>query len=83
MSPVQKSMWWIEYVLRHKGVQHLHSGAADLSLIQYYLLDVIAFALFLLMGVVGAVYVVVRRLLRQLISKERRLEKFERKKKTK
>lgn len=44
---LKKSIWWIEYVLRHKGAKHLRSSAADMSLIEYYLLDVIALVLFI------------------------------------
>ncbi|XP_049808733.1 UDP-glucosyltransferase 2-like [Schistocerca nitens] len=40
-----QAIWWIEYVLRHKGAPHLRSGAMDLSWYQLLLLDVIAFVL--------------------------------------
>ncbi|XP_049958259.1 UDP-glycosyltransferase UGT5-like [Schistocerca serialis cubense] len=40
-----KAIWWIEYVLRHKGAPHLRSGAMDLSWYQLLLLDVVAFVL--------------------------------------
>uniref|UniRef100_A0A8D8V7F4 UDP-glucuronosyltransferase 2B30 n=1 Tax=Cacopsylla melanoneura TaxID=428564 RepID=A0A8D8V7F4_9HEMI len=62
MGPKEKSMWWIEYVLRHKGVAHLHSGAADLSLIQYYLLDVIVFLVSILISMVALIYLISRRI---------------------
>ncbi|XP_026734656.1 UDP-glucuronosyltransferase 1-7C-like [Trichoplusia ni] len=42
MKPLDMGVYWIEYVLRHKGAQHLRSPALDLSLPQYLLLDVIA-----------------------------------------
>ncbi|XP_046994613.1 UDP-glycosyltransferase UGT5-like isoform X1 [Schistocerca americana] len=37
------AVWWIEYVIRHKGAPHLRSAALDLSWWQLLLLDVIAF----------------------------------------
>ncbi|KAF5291331.1 hypothetical protein FQA39_LY03482 [Lamprigera yunnana] len=40
---LEKAMWWIEYVLRHKGAKHLRSPAVDLPLYQYFLLDIIVF----------------------------------------
>ncbi|KAL1461102.1 hypothetical protein WDU94_013033 [Cyamophila willieti] len=67
MSPMQKSMWWIEYVLRHEGVAHLHSGAADLSLVQYYLLDVIVFCMAILISAGIILYLTIRRILRGLL----------------
>ncbi|XP_038206836.1 UDP-glucosyltransferase 2-like [Zerene cesonia] len=41
MPPLETSVYWIEYVLRHKGASHLRSPALDLSLTQYLLLDVL------------------------------------------
>ncbi|KAI5707218.1 hypothetical protein M8J75_015765 [Diaphorina citri] len=66
MSPIEKSIWWIEYVLRHKGVAHLHSAAADLSYVQYYLLDVIAFIITILLVLLLALYLAAVRVLRKL-----------------
>ncbi|XP_026682414.1 UDP-glucuronosyltransferase 1-5-like [Diaphorina citri] len=66
MSPIEKSIWWIEYVLRHKGVAHLHSAAADLSYVQYYLLDVIAFIITILLVLLLALYLATVRVLRKL-----------------
>uniref|UniRef100_A0A8D8Q714 UDP-glucuronosyltransferase 2B11 n=1 Tax=Cacopsylla melanoneura TaxID=428564 RepID=A0A8D8Q714_9HEMI len=67
MSPKEKSVWWIEYVLRHKGVAHLHSGAADLSIVQYYLLDVIAFLAVVLISAVALVYLALRKIVQSMI----------------
>lgn len=47
MTGLQKAVWWIEYVIRHKGARHLRSPALDLPFYQYYLLDVIAIIFFL------------------------------------
>ncbi|CAG9860312.1 unnamed protein product [Phyllotreta striolata] len=40
---VDKAVWWIEYVLKHKGARHLRSPAADMSFFEYLMLDVISF----------------------------------------
>ncbi|XP_050667870.1 UDP-glycosyltransferase UGT5-like [Leptidea sinapis] len=45
MPPLETSVYWIEYVLRHKGATHLRSPALELSFIQYLLLDVVALSL--------------------------------------
>ncbi|XP_075214912.1 UDP-glucosyltransferase 2-like [Lycorma delicatula] len=45
MSALENAIFWVEYVLRHKGAYHMHSTAADLPLHQLLLLDVIAFLL--------------------------------------
>lgn len=43
MSALNTAVYWVEYVIRHRGAHHLRSAAVDLQWYQYYLLDVIAF----------------------------------------
>ncbi|XP_044749803.1 UDP-glycosyltransferase UGT5-like [Coccinella septempunctata] len=43
MEGLDKAIWWIEYVIRHKGARHLRSPSLDIPWYQYFLLDVIAF----------------------------------------
>ncbi|CAH0545933.1 unnamed protein product [Brassicogethes aeneus] len=45
MSGLETAVWWIEYVLRHKGTEHIKSGFIDMPFYQYYLLDVMGFIL--------------------------------------
>ncbi|XP_049957789.1 UDP-glycosyltransferase UGT5-like [Schistocerca serialis cubense] len=40
---LDNAVWWIEYVIRHKGAPHMRSAALDLSWWQLLLLDVIGF----------------------------------------
>lgn len=42
VEPLDLSVYWTEYVMRHKGAKHLKSAGADLNWIQYSCLDVIA-----------------------------------------
>jgi len=42
MSQEKSVVYWTEYVIRHKGAQHLKSHALNLTWYQYFLLDVIA-----------------------------------------
>ncbi|XP_050431334.1 UDP-glycosyltransferase UGT4-like [Adelges cooleyi] len=42
MSPLDKAVYWVEYVLRHNGAHHLRSNSAKLNSIEYFLVDVIA-----------------------------------------
>ncbi|CAH1402291.1 unnamed protein product [Nezara viridula] len=59
LSVMDNAVYWVEYVLRHRGAPHLRSAAVELSWYQYLLLDVIV--------VWGAVFVVVVLLLRKSI----------------
>ncbi|XP_066297919.1 UDP-glucuronosyltransferase 2B7-like [Branchiostoma lanceolatum] len=40
-QPMERAVWWIEYVIRHGGLSHLRSKGGDMPLYQYLLLDVI------------------------------------------
>ncbi|CAG9856811.1 unnamed protein product [Phyllotreta striolata] len=42
MSAVDKAVWWIEYVIRHKGAKHLRIPSIDMPAYQFYCLDIIA-----------------------------------------
>lgn len=43
MKPMEIAIWWIEYVIRHKGAEHLRSPAVDKAWFKLYSLDVISF----------------------------------------
>ncbi|KAG6465170.1 UDP-glycosyltransferase [Manduca sexta] len=38
-TPLERAVWWTEYVLRHKGAQHLKSPAANMTYAEYFMLD--------------------------------------------
>ncbi|EDV93630.1 UDP-glycosyltransferase UGT5 [Drosophila grimshawi] len=38
-TPLERAIWWTEYVLRHKGAPHLRSASRDLNLLQLHSLD--------------------------------------------
>lgn len=42
VDPLDLSVYWTEYVMRHKGAKHLRSAGHDLNWLQYFCLDVIA-----------------------------------------
>lgn len=48
MTPAQTGVYWVEYVVRHKGAPHLHSAGQDLGLIAYHNIDVFIFIFFVL-----------------------------------
>ncbi|TDH06158.1 hypothetical protein EPR50_G00129700 [Perca flavescens] len=42
VDPLDLSVYWTEFVMRHKGAKHLRPAVHDLNWLQYYCLDVIA-----------------------------------------
>uniref|UniRef100_A0A8C2L9Q2 UDP-glucuronosyltransferase n=1 Tax=Cricetulus griseus TaxID=10029 RepID=A0A8C2L9Q2_CRIGR len=45
IEPLDLAVFWVEYVMRHKGAPHLRPAAHDLTWYQYHSLDVIGFLL--------------------------------------
>nr|XP_037845307.1 UDP-glucuronosyltransferase 2B18 isoform X2 [Chlorocebus sabaeus] len=41
VKPLDRAVFWIEFVMRHKGAKHLRVAAHDLTWFQYHSLDVI------------------------------------------
>ncbi|CAH0715024.1 unnamed protein product, partial [Brenthis ino] len=41
LSPLERAVWWTEYVLRHKGALHLKAHGAHLPWIDYYELKLV------------------------------------------
>ncbi|CAB3245100.1 unnamed protein product [Arctia plantaginis] len=48
MKPLERAVWWTEYVLRHGGAPHLRSPAANMSWPDYMETDLILTILFVL-----------------------------------
>ncbi|XP_072137270.1 UDP-glucuronosyltransferase 2A1-like isoform X1 [Mobula birostris] len=42
LTPLERSVYWIEFVMRHGGAKHLRPAAHSLSWYQYHCLDVVA-----------------------------------------
>ncbi|XP_023027173.2 UDP-glycosyltransferase UGT5 [Leptinotarsa decemlineata] len=40
VKPIDTAVYWVEYVIRHKGARHLRVTYTDLSWYQYYMLDI-------------------------------------------
>jgi len=55
-KPVDKAVYWMEYVLRHNGAAHLQPISKNMSFIQLYLIDVIALSIFLVAAIVTVLY---------------------------
>ncbi|KAM9718548.1 UDP-glucuronosyltransferase 1A1-like isoform 2-T2 [Menidia menidia] len=43
MDPLHLSVYWTEFVMRHKGAKHLKAAVHELNWFQYFSLDVLAF----------------------------------------
>lgn len=41
--PLDRAVYWIEYVIRHNGAKHMQSPGVDFNMLQHYSIDVLAF----------------------------------------
>ncbi|ODM98017.1 UDP-glucuronosyltransferase [Orchesella cincta] len=69
-TPLQKAVYWTEYVLRHKGATHLRSAARDLNFFQYYLLDVLLTFFGIAATILLVAYFVLKRIVKGLCGKK-------------
>ncbi|XP_053559563.1 2-hydroxyacylsphingosine 1-beta-galactosyltransferase [Bombina bombina] len=51
--PVSRATYWINYIIRHEGAEHLHAAVSDLPFYQYFLLDI---ALLAVLAIIMAWY---------------------------
>ncbi|XP_014292886.1 UDP-glycosyltransferase UGT4 isoform X2 [Halyomorpha halys] len=75
-SSLKKAVYWVEYVLRHKGAKHLRPASLDLNIFQYFLLDMIALIILFILGcfslVVLFLYLIIKFVKRFIRSKQKR-----------
>ncbi|XP_033182049.1 UDP-glucuronosyltransferase 2B17-like isoform X1 [Anabas testudineus] len=71
MKPMDRAMFWIEFVMRHKGAPHLRTESYKMSMIQYYSIDVVAFLLTVVLLVFAVFIFVVRFLCRRVFCRSK------------
>lgn len=68
MPSLDKAVYWVEYVIRHKGAHHLRSSAMDLTWYQYYLLDVLAFLILVILSMICICYFITKCIMKFLFN---------------
>lgn len=64
MDSMERAVWWIEYVIRNKGTDHLNSPLKTISWIQYMMLDVLITVLLITLIIVSAILYIIYRLIK-------------------
>nr|ATN96016.1 UDP-glucuronosyl transferase 343A4 [Aphis gossypii] len=59
MKPLDRAVYWVEYVLRNGGAEHLKSDSLELNDLQYFLLDVSVIILVLTGLIIWSCYLIV------------------------
>ncbi|KAL3282882.1 hypothetical protein HHI36_006040 [Cryptolaemus montrouzieri] len=77
VPPLETAIYWVEYVIRHKGAPQLRSPANALNWYQYLLLDVIFISVLLCLVSLTCIYVIFKYLLNFLRRKKAKAHKKE------
>lgn len=74
-TSLEKTLWWLEYVIRHRGAPHLRSAALDLHWWQLLLLDVVGFILAILTAVVTITYCIAKWVVAMVKGKKEKIKR--------
>lgn len=67
MSALDTAVYWVEYVIRHKGAHHLRTAAVNLTWYQYLLLDVILFLITIVLLLIYICYFITKCIMRSIL----------------
>lgn len=66
-TPLERVIEFTEYMIRHKGAEHLKLGSRHLNFIQYFCLDTLAFILLILISVIYILYKCIKLIFRKFM----------------
>ncbi|XP_055257806.1 UDP-glucuronosyltransferase 1-6-like isoform X8 [Moschus berezovskii] len=75
IEPLDLAVFWVEFVMRHKGASHLRPAAHDLTWYQYHSLDVIGFLLAVALTVIFITFKTCAFAFRKCFGKKERAKK--------
>ncbi|XP_023937624.2 UDP-glucosyltransferase 2 [Bicyclus anynana] len=65
-TPLERAVWWVEYVLRHKGAKHLRAAGANISWTQYLELELVAIVVLFLLSILLIFFVTLYYIMKSL-----------------
>ncbi|XP_034826579.2 UDP-glucosyltransferase 2-like isoform X3 [Maniola hyperantus] len=68
-SPLEKAVWWTEYVIRHRGAEHLRAPTANMDWMEYYEIKLILYVTISLMLLLAVLIFIILRTLRLYVRK--------------
>lgn len=63
VDPMNTAMYWIEFVIKHRGAPHLRSAALRLRWYEYFYLDILLYSTL----IIAITYQVIKKVLRLII----------------
>ncbi|KAK4324252.1 hypothetical protein Pmani_005092 [Petrolisthes manimaculis] len=76
-TPKERAVYWTEYVIRHKGAPQLKCPAAELSWVEFLMLDVLAVLLVVLLITIYFLYRIFRVILAKIFGHQKVKSKLE------
>lgn len=67
-TPQEEVLYWTEYVIRHKGAQHLKSEGLKLSWYQYFLIDVLVTIVLSVLTTLIIFYFILKKAVKRIIN---------------
>ncbi|XP_013109137.2 UDP-glucosyltransferase 2-like [Stomoxys calcitrans] len=72
LTPLETAVYWMEYVIRHKGCPHMRNAGQDLNFIQYHNIDVFAIVASAMVLLVTLLVAILRKLKQLLFGNSKR-----------
>lgn len=63
MTPLDTAIYWVEYVIRHKGASHIKSASQNLSFIQYHNIDALSIIFGIIFLILYLIYAMIMKCL--------------------
>jgi len=79
-DPLKRGVYWVEYVMRHKGAPHLRSASRKLNYIQYHSWDVIGAYLVILLGTIYIIVSIIKFIARKICGSKKNTQSLKHKK---
>lgn len=67
-TPLERAVWWTEYVIRNHGAQHLRAPTANMSWVEYYEIKLVLFLIITSILILMILTLITLRILRMLTS---------------
>jgi len=66
MKPLQRAVYWVEYIIRNGGAGHLKGDSVGLNDMQYFLFDIVFILLIPIVCIIWSCYLFIVRIASKL-----------------
>lgn len=66
MKPLERAVYWVEYIIRNGGAEHLKGDSVGLNDMQYFLFDIVFILLIPIVCIVWSCYLFIAKITSKL-----------------